>query len=303
MMLSICASSFVHYGVRLGLGRHTAAVVAEYGQEHLSVTAKYQMLGYPFNIGVFSFPNIAISILVCQLLDPNPFRTRLLYGMAVLQVVFAMITVILAFSQCTPTRKLWEKTTPGTCWSPNVLNYFSYWLCAYTTLTDFVLAVVPAAAFWKLQMKRSTKIGLCILMSMTMLSAIVTIIKGSYLHLFTDTADPLYNPVPLVLWGLVEQNIVIMAACVPTMRPLFHRTWDPSKAGAQSQGGRASALSCKDTSHQLTEMDPKEYAESTESQQGIMRTMEISVQRGSADERPSNCIRDVIPQSLRESQQ
>jgi hypothetical protein len=110
--------------------------------------------------------------------------------MAILQVVFAAITVILAFAQCQPTKKLWEKTFPGTCWNPNVLNYFSYWLCAYTTLTDFVLAVVPARAFWQLQMPRSTKIGLCVMMSMTMLSAIVTIIKGTYLPLFTDTKDP-----------------------------------------------------------------------------------------------------------------
>lgn len=161
---------------------------------------------------------MAITILVCQLLDPNPLRTRLLYGMTILQLAFAMATIILAFAQCSPTQKLWEKTIPGTCWSPNVLNYFSYWLCAYTTLTDFVLAIVPVAAFWKLQMKRSTKIGLCVLMSMTMLSAIVTIIKGTYLHLFTDTIDPrktsvhqlrpiiltskVYHPVPLVLWGL-----------------------------------------------------------------------------------------------------
>jgi hypothetical protein len=110
--------------------------------------------------------------------------------MTILQIIFAMITVVLAFAQCRPTKKLWEKTVPGDCWSPNVLNYFSYWLCAYTTVTDVVLAIVPVAAFWRLQMKRSTKVGLCILMSMTMLSAIVTIIKGTYLHLFTGTADP-----------------------------------------------------------------------------------------------------------------
>jgi hypothetical protein len=45
-MLSVVASSFVHYGVHLGFGRHTAAVVAEYGEERLFITAKYQMLGY-----------------------------------------------------------------------------------------------------------------------------------------------------------------------------------------------------------------------------------------------------------------
>lgn len=110
--------------------------------------------------------------------------------MNILQIIFDMITVVLAFAQCSTTQKLWQKNMSGTCWDPNVLHYFRYWLCAYTTLTDVILTIVPVAAFWKLQMKRSTKIGLCILMSMTILSAIVTIIKGTYLNLFTDIVDP-----------------------------------------------------------------------------------------------------------------
>lgn len=110
-----------------------------------------------------------------------------------------------------------------------------------------------------------------------------------------------------------------MAACVPTMRPLFHRTWDrttgrhdysisrstgavAAKSKAQDQGGRQSAPSVKGTVVPLADIDPKEYAESAESQQGIMRTMEISVQRESNDERPLSLSKDVIPQSLRESQ-
>jgi hypothetical protein len=46
LFLSIAASSFVHYGVSLGFGRRTAAVLAEYGEERLFETARYQMLGY-----------------------------------------------------------------------------------------------------------------------------------------------------------------------------------------------------------------------------------------------------------------
>lgn len=168
---------------------------------------------------IIQFPNLASTILVCQLLNPNKLRYRLLFNMTILQITFAMITVVLAFAQCTTTEKLWFRTMPGKCWNPKILNNFSYWLCAYTTFTDVVLAVVPVSAFWKVQMKRSTKIGLCVLMSTTMLSAIVTIDKGTYLPLFTDAIDPcryrhnsvskmarlmcqVYNPVPLVLWGL-----------------------------------------------------------------------------------------------------
>lgn len=106
------------------------------------------------------------------------------------QVIFATISVFIVFLQCHPTSKLWDPSAEGTCWSPNILNDFSYWLSAYTTLTDIILAVVPISIFWKLQMPFSTKLGICIMMGLTLLSAIVTVVKATYLHLFTDHIDP-----------------------------------------------------------------------------------------------------------------
>lgn len=58
------------------------------------------------------------------------------------------------------------------------------------TMTDIVLAIVPINAFWKLQMQTPTLVDVCIMMGLTMLSAIVTIVKATYLHLFTDHSDP-----------------------------------------------------------------------------------------------------------------
>lgn len=205
---SIIAAAFVTYSVGIGLGRHTAAVLAEKnGAQQLILTAKWQILAYrkhehnqiekgsvnidlAFNIGAFSFPNISIAILVNKLLDPNPTRTRYLYSLVTLQIIFAAISVLIVFLQCRPTEKLWNTSVEGKCLNPNVLNDFSYWLSAYTTMTDIVLAVVPITAFWKLQMKFWTKLGLCIMMGLTLLSAIVTMTKATYLHLFTDHVDP-----------------------------------------------------------------------------------------------------------------
>ncbi|KAK8880185.1 hypothetical protein PGQ11_001479 [Apiospora arundinis] len=244
MALSIIASSFVSYSVSLGFGRHTIAVFMEPdGPERLVTTAMWQQLA--FNIGAFSFPNISIAILVVKLLDPWPARARALYGMVILQVVLALVSIIIVFRQCQPTAKVWNKQLPGTCWSPNVLNYYSYFLSAYTTLTDIVLAVIPITAFWKLQMPTNTRVGLCIMMGLTLLSAIVTIVKATYLSLFNDQSDPLFDVVPLVIWGLIEQNVVIVAACTPTLRPFFHKAFKgerSSKTGGSS-GASGSKLS------------------------------------------------------------
>jgi hypothetical protein len=46
MILSVIAAAFVSYSITLGLGRHTAAVLADHGAERLVLTAKWQVLGY-----------------------------------------------------------------------------------------------------------------------------------------------------------------------------------------------------------------------------------------------------------------
>jgi hypothetical protein len=51
---SILAAALVTYSVTLGLGRHTAAVVAEFGQERLTLSTKWQILGYRTSLWILS---------------------------------------------------------------------------------------------------------------------------------------------------------------------------------------------------------------------------------------------------------
>ncbi|RAL09102.1 uncharacterized protein BO97DRAFT_437159 [Aspergillus homomorphus CBS 101889] len=229
----------VSYAVTLGLGRHTAAVVADHGMDRVILTAKWQIIAFR----AFSFPNISIAILITHLLDPNPLRTRCLYGMVTMQVVFAIISVFIVFFQCRPTQKLWNSALDGHCWDASVFDDFQYWVSAYTTVTDVVLAVVPISVFWKLQMRSSTKVGVCIMMGLTLLSAVVTLVKAVYLHLFTYHIDPLYNVVPLVIWELIEQNVVIVAACIPTLRPFFRRAFGSNTTSSYPYSGSTYKLS------------------------------------------------------------
>ncbi|KAL4949631.1 hypothetical protein BDW69DRAFT_173915, partial [Aspergillus filifer] len=315
--LSIIAAALVSYSVTLGLGRHTAAVIAEHGMERVTKTTYWQTLGFPFNIGSFSFPNISIAILINNLLDPNPLRSRLLLGMTILQVIFAIISVILIFAQCKPTAALWDHTIQGQCWPQHIFYDFMYWTSAYTTMTDIILAIVPITVFWKLQMRRSTKIGVCIMMGLTLLSAVVTIVKATYLPLFTDVEDPLYNVTPLVIWGLIEQNVVIVAACIPTLRPFFRRAFESRGSSNDTSRRTGSAIKLSSNPSGLrskhgpstTEIDLQETQivyegdevdrESNNSQQGIWQTREvIVVSDDEKDVERGRDMRNVVPMNL-----
>lgn len=187
-----------------------------------------------FNILAFSFPNVSIAILIERLLDPNVPRRIVMYIMVWMQVLFAFVAVVLYFAQCSPVQHLWDSgRVPGTCWDPNVFFNYYYFFSAYTALVDLILAVVPITAFWQLQMKQSTRMGLCLMMALTLLSAVVTVAKTCYIPLLARK-DLLYDVIPLVQWGLVEQNVVIMAACVPTLRPFFSAFGGTLRSGASA---------------------------------------------------------------------
>lgn len=167
-------------------------------------------------------PNISIAILIERLLHPSPVRKVCLFAMVSLQLLLSVVAVILYFAQCQPVRYLWDAArVDGTCWNPSVFFGYYYFFSVYTALTDLVLAVVPVTAFWQLNMKKSTRLGVCVLMALTLLSAVVTVAKTCYVPLLADHQDLLYAVVPLVEWGLIEQNVVIIAAAGPTLRPFF----------------------------------------------------------------------------------
>ncbi|KAL4921360.1 hypothetical protein BDW62DRAFT_219511 [Aspergillus aurantiobrunneus] len=313
LALSIIAAALVSYSVTLGLGRHTAAVVAEHGMDRVAQASRWQILGYPFNIGSYSFPNISIAILINSLLDPNPLRARLLLGMTILQVVFAMVSVLLIFLQCSPTAGLWNHTIESTCWPQSIFYDFSYWVGAYTTMTDIILAIVPISVFWKLQMRRSTKVGVCIMMGLTLLSAIVTVVKTTYLPLFTDQEDPLYNVTPLVVWGLIEQNVVIVAACIPTLRPFFRHAFG-SKGSTNNTSSKQTGSGIKLASSvrpkrlaSVTELALETQNEtrfdaergSNDSRRGIWQTREVIVESDDEGESTRGKLRGVVPANMR----
>lgn len=154
----------------------------------------------------FSFPNISIAILIVQLLALSPLHSRLLYALVILQVVAAMISVFIVFFQCDPPDILWDARIPGSCWTPDIFDGFQYFVSSLTTFTDIVLAIVPISAFWKLQMRTSTKVGVCVMMGFTLLSAIMTIIKATLLHTFNNQSDHRKLPDPHAPLTLVSNT-------------------------------------------------------------------------------------------------
>jgi hypothetical protein len=113
-------------------------------------------------------------------------------------------------------------------------------------------------------------------------------------------ADPSSHRLTLYI-SSVEQNVVIVAACIPTLKPFFHKAFNGDRSGRSGRSNpnqsasKGSKLSSKMTSKNfsqsrknpdlesasempLDDMGPQEYAESSTSQKGILRTLDVSME-------------------------
>lgn len=88
---------------------------------------------------------------------------------------------------------------------------------------DLVLTVLPVTILRNLNMELRTKVALCILLGLSFFAMIACLVKTVELRALGDRIDFTYHTSNFVIWFTIEQYIVIIAASVPTIRPLALR--------------------------------------------------------------------------------
>ena len=86
---------------------------------------------------------------------------------------------------------------------------------------DLCLVILPISIIWNLQLNWHKKVGLSALMGMGVFACICAAIKTSKLTELNARADITFITVDLWIWNINETNVVILAASMPTLRPLF----------------------------------------------------------------------------------
>lgn len=167
---------------------------------------------------------------------PNIKRTRLrsidwrratLRGISGSVALSAVVTVILFYVQCQPASAYWDRRLlppNGTakCWNPIPVNTWDLVIASYWTLLDFVLALFPIPLILTLHLPLARKLLLCLLLSMGIFAGIAAAIKTSKVPISVKgKRDITWQTVELLLWNGIEMNVIIIAACIPTLRPVF----------------------------------------------------------------------------------
>ncbi|KAL8682688.1 MAG: hypothetical protein Q9186_001284 [Xanthomendoza sp. 1 TL-2023] len=234
LVLSLLGTVANVYQVANGAGRHI---------ENLTAAQLSEFVKWTFVEGVaFVISTCLIKISVCVFILRFINRTRRtmhnsIYVLMGFLIVSTLGLLIALLAQCRPLKALYVFDIKGKCYSKDVsiaVAYvqsgrysFFHTKCdiiddnpAINVFTDFACAGLPFFVIRKLQMKRSLKIGLSIIMGLGVFTASFSALRIAFLHT-NYSADVTYDNLINVVTAVLEMNLGIVAASIATLRPLF----------------------------------------------------------------------------------
>ncbi|KAI0015037.1 hypothetical protein F4780DRAFT_784525 [Xylariomycetidae sp. FL0641] len=207
----LSATTVVTHNVSLGFGEriyevdpNNTAMVGLLGQ----VTLVLQVLG-----AVCSKTSWAITLMQVS----RGWLRILVWGIIVSVNVFMVLSIILNFAQCTPSKKLWMPNIEGSCWSRDISPLFNIFSGVYSGCMDIALAMLPWIIIKQLQMRRAEKVGVAVAMSCGILAGATAFVKSAYIPTL-GSMDPIHDVAPLEVWGAAEIAVTIIAASIPILR-------------------------------------------------------------------------------------
>ncbi|TVY25562.1 hypothetical protein LHYA1_G005763 [Lachnellula hyalina] len=252
MVCSVAVLTFVVLEVQLGVGEHfgNPHLMMNYGQiVHWSYHHAWILI-----IGI-TCVKLSVGIFLLRLIQGKLYRAssswqrsmlnsnRCIIGWMAFLLAFTFACVCTLIFQCLPVEAAWNfdlKANPKTkCYSPNVFRSIGLFNGAINLFTDFVFASLPIPVIVPLQINLRTKISLIFILSLGYFACAASIVKEYYLSsFFANTDNQLLVPPSSWLkrryranvvasddtfnvWSFIEINAGILAACLPTLRPLF----------------------------------------------------------------------------------
>lgn len=132
--------------------------------------------------------------------------------------------------------EFYDMPITGTCVSPEVIIGLAALYSAFSVLSDFTFAILPAFLLWDLKIDRRTKFTIIPILAMGCVASSAVVARFPYLPRFRNF-DFLFATVDIAIWSCVEQGLAIAAGCLATLRPLLKEVsyrlgWTKPSTGA-----------------------------------------------------------------------
>ncbi|KUI72793.1 hypothetical protein VM1G_08431 [Cytospora mali] len=214
-----------------------------------------------FAFEVLTWPTVGVTkisvVLLYQRIFATPRFRNLCWVMIAINCAWTItFTLALTFS-CLPVYANWDDSIDSTCVDLKAL--FTTALATDVT-TDFLVLFLPVYKIWQLQMSTARKV---VIICMFLLGGLVSIVGIIRIHFLTQVYDALevelqfadttwiYSQV--YYWQIIEVNVGVLSACLPTLRPVQDR-FTRNLSFTHLRGSVRKLLSSSSQSHKVSDV-------------------------------------------------
>ncbi|KAL6717791.1 hypothetical protein ACLMJK_003876 [Lecanora helva] len=215
MMTTLLGAGLITAEVLSGLGRHEYYLTP-------SQRSNLQALGWADWIQTFitlALMKISICLFLLRIVETHVV-VRSMYAIIAFVTLFTAISVFLFLGVCRPLRSYWTVGVNGVCLSDRQLESVAIAQGTLSIVSDLILAILPIYFLRNLQISFRTKVGLCALMGLGVITAVCCTVRTALSGSMLD-ADLSWAITTNVGWRLPEVNIGIVCANAPILRSLY----------------------------------------------------------------------------------
>lgn len=225
-----CAGCLV--AIKNGTGRH----VQDISPEDIPTALYFWLLGEIMYTVTLVFIRLSVAVFLLRICI-KPIHKIIIYGTMVMVIVYSTFYFFLVIFQCHPVSYFWLQYggMKGSCLNPAVVPDASIAHSAVNFTADWILALLPIALLWHLQMNFRTKVSVAAVLAMGLSAGIATMIRVPYIKVLGLTDDFLFATADVAIWSIIEPGLGIVATAAATLRPLFRRFYSLSSRGTNQQ--------------------------------------------------------------------
>ncbi|KAF2877246.1 hypothetical protein BDV95DRAFT_468720, partial [Massariosphaeria phaeospora] len=199
--------------IGFGLGSPGATLTGEQ-LTNISIGIYVSISTYCASIGL---TKIAILVQYQRVFPTRKFQIWCWSFIAII-VAYTMASVLACIFVCWPVQKYWKPEIEGKC-----INTFASWFAnaAINIVTDFMIIILPMPVVRNLQLAKRQKMLLLGVFAFGIIVCIISIVRLNSLRVITQSRDPAYDNTPVATFSIVEINVALICACLPTLRPLL----------------------------------------------------------------------------------
>lgn len=205
------------------------------------------------------FIKVSIALFLLRLDCSRKVYRWILSVSATIVAIWSSVTFFWYLFQCRPVQAQWDYTIPqAQCVTSEQVVNAAYALSIMTILSDWLYALLPIPMLWGLEMTKQTKFAVVVVLSLGIFASIATLIRLKFLAGINNTADLLCKQLHLrfaiclmrepdvlltrksvtandaLIWTLMEPGVAIIAASIPTLRPLVQKLRINKKASLRN---------------------------------------------------------------------